>query len=531
VANDIARFSAASGSYAILGGSGTLSGVIIDGDASWTLSGFLNGTGDIVKNGAGTLTLSAASNGKFWGRAIVNEGQLTLASGAGAGGVFAGEIIVGPDGTLLLTASAFGHGDGTGNFISHVTLDGSSMTSTVGGPVYLSGTLEMTGATVTDTAGGGGRIELYHNPIIQTHASSVTSVIDMAVYFKKWAANTHPHTLDVERGTAGVDLLFMRPVSQEAFKKDGVGIVKFAADTSFGGGAINGGTVLVDGIHTGGKFTVNSGATIGGVGSLKAVDVNAGATLSAGSIGNATGAHIAGTLTLDGAVSVKTGAKVALHLALDAGGIAASDSLAFAAGGSLAFESGSTLHLLTEGGSSTGIGLDFDSLLGGLGNVSGFDNILVVKEGGGDFLLGGTTLTNRLKIIAGVFGVASNGSYLTALTLEGGLELVSGGTLKVVLGGDGTETRIDLNGVASDLDSVSLEVEGSGTLVLAGVHTANYADVNAWAGVVGIAPAAATWNDGTYVAVVTSVPEPSTYALWGAAGALALALVRRRRRV
>ncbi|MDR2430248.1 MAG: PEP-CTERM sorting domain-containing protein, partial [Puniceicoccales bacterium] len=58
----------------------------------------------------------------------------------------------------------------------------------------------------------------------------------------------------------------------------------------------------------------------------------------------------------------------------------------------------------------------------------------------------------------------------------------------------------------------------------------NYADVNAWASAVGLAPQVGTWNDGTYVSTIAAIPEPSTYALLGATGALALALLRRRRK-
>ena len=154
----------------------------------------------------------------------------------------------------------------------------------------------------------------------------------------------------------------------------------------------------------------------------------------------------------------------------------------------------------------------------------------IVKAGGGELLLGAGTFDDRLRVTEGVFGVFSDGSSSSALKLTSGIDMVSGSTLKVVLGGVGTETKLDLNGVASELDGVALEVEGSGILVVTGVDGSNYADVNAWATAVGLTPGVGTWNDGTYVATIAAIPEPTTYALLGGIGAVALALLRRRQR-
>jgi hypothetical protein len=162
--------------------------------------------------------------------------------------------------------------------------------------------------------------------------------------------------------------------------------------------------------------------------------------------------------------------------------------------------------------------------------ILGNDRESIIKSGGGELLIGNSTIANLVTVEEGTFGVISNGTYATTLTLSSGLDMVYGGTLKVVLGGDGTDTTLDLNGVNSALDGVTLEVEGSGRLIVTGVHNANHADVNAWAAAVGLAPGLGTWNDGTYVATIAAIPEPSTYALFGGVGALALALLRRKRK-
>jgi hypothetical protein len=154
----------------------------------------------------------------------------------------------------------------------------------------------------------------------------------------------------------------------------------------------------------------------------------------------------------------------------------------------------------------------------------------IEKSGDGELLLGAAALDDRLTVTAGAFGVISDGTYATTLTLSNGLDMVSGSTLKMVLGGDGTDTTLDLSNVSSTLDDVTLEVEGSGRLIVAGVHVSNYAHVNAWASTVGLNHGVATWNDGNYIATVAAIPEPSTYALLGGVGAVALALLRRRRR-
>jgi formylglycine-generating enzyme required for sulfatase activity len=153
----------------------------------------------------------------------------------------------------------------------------------------------------------------------------------------------------------------------------------------------------------------------------------------------------------------------------------------------------------------------------------------LLKDGGGELLLGSGTIATLVTVDAGVFGVFSDGSTDSTHTFTNGLNMASASTLKVALGGDGTNTTLNLGSVESTLYGVNLEIEGSGQLIVTGVHSSNYGDVNDWASAVGLAPQVGTWNDGTYVVSVAAIPEPSTYALLGGIGAVALAVLRRRK--
>jgi autotransporter-associated beta strand protein len=68
---------------------------IIDGSTNLTLTGTLSGSGGLIKNGTGTLTLSAATNRSLGGGLTINNGAVVLNTGLSPGLTIGGNLAVG----------------------------------------------------------------------------------------------------------------------------------------------------------------------------------------------------------------------------------------------------------------------------------------------------------------------------------------------------------------------------------------------------------------------------------------------------
>ena len=134
----VAHLSGVAGSRVVLsGGALTLSD-----DSSQTFGGSLVGTGGLVKQGAGMLTLNGVSNA-FSGTTTVAGGTLAVGDAANAAAVLGGNVVVNPLGALR------GHG----------TISGDVSSSGVVAPGGSIGTLSV-GGNYTQTAGGTLSIEV-----------------------------------------------------------------------------------------------------------------------------------------------------------------------------------------------------------------------------------------------------------------------------------------------------------------------------------------------------------------------------------
>jgi filamentous hemagglutinin family protein len=137
-------------------------------DTSTTYSGVISGTGSLVKNGTGTLTLTRANT--YTGASTVNAGTLTAANAAALGTV-AGGTTVNAGATLNVNGVAIGaeavtlngagiggagalQGTGAASLAGPVTLaSGSTIGAGVGATLALNGAVN--GAAALDFVGGG----------------------------------------------------------------------------------------------------------------------------------------------------------------------------------------------------------------------------------------------------------------------------------------------------------------------------------------------------------------------------------------
>ncbi|WP_435520881.1 autotransporter outer membrane beta-barrel domain-containing protein, partial [Burkholderia vietnamiensis] len=120
----VAHLSGVTGSRVVLGGSA----LTLSDDSSQTFGGSLVGTGGLVKQGAGTLTLNGVSTA-FSGTTTVAGGTVAVGDAANAGAVLGGNVVVNALGTLR------GHGTVAGDVSSSgvVAPGGSIGTLSVGG--------------------------------------------------------------------------------------------------------------------------------------------------------------------------------------------------------------------------------------------------------------------------------------------------------------------------------------------------------------------------------------------------------------
>jgi autotransporter-associated beta strand protein len=223
-----------------------------------TISGNIFGTGVLNKNGAGTLTLTGNNN--YSGTTTINGGTLAVL------------------GSLTPL--------GTGNVVNNATLDinGSNLSNDISGSgalivsnsSQLLGTNTYTGTTTISA----GRLQIGNGGTAGTLGTGNVTNNDSLI-FNRSDAITVANTIS---GTGDL-------------KKSGAGSLMLTAVNSYTGATIaDTGSLFVQGsIATSSGLTVNSGALLGGHGTLPSTVINAGGTLSPGnSIGTIT---VAGNLT------------------------------------------------------------------------------------------------------------------------------------------------------------------------------------------------------------------------------------------
>jgi len=238
--------------------------LVLDRSDDVVFGNAISGSGNVVQNGSGTLTLSNSNT--YSGGTTVNAGTLSGTTGSfGSGAIADNASLVlsqSNDGTLTNTIS------GTGS----VSVNG-------GGTITLSGNNSYSGGT-TVTAG----------TLVGDSSSLQGDIVDNA-------------TLDFQQTSDGS---FAGALSGNGtLISSGSAVLGLTGDSSAFAGStqVNGGTLQVDGA-LGGSVDTASGATLGGHGTLGGdVTIESGATLAPG---DASGTVI-GTLTVGGNLTMRQG--------------------------------------------------------------------------------------------------------------------------------------------------------------------------------------------------------------------------------
>ena len=316
------------------------------------------GAGAVIKAGPGEMRLGGADPGSYLrsGSTTVDEGTLSITAGRVMG---SGSVTVG-DGTkpaaLYVRWTNNWDLDAIGNasnvlvrdqgiidYQTYYTAAGNrnetigTLALDAGAQVKLgkftlnlgavnANNVNLQGGTISATTGSLAPSAGY---VTVDAAASEMATIDAGIRIRQgWISSTVYYTKFVVNDTAGVpvDLKVTGAITngnntKDGFDKTGAGLLKITGSSTYGGfstseGAtrVQVGTLLVDnaaGSGTGSSYvTVSGGATLGGIGTIGGLtgstnaNVNATgvsaklATLSPGTIGDTTGEHLLGTLTV-----------------------------------------------------------------------------------------------------------------------------------------------------------------------------------------------------------------------------------------
>jgi fibronectin-binding autotransporter adhesin len=309
--------------YAVTGNTLTLAGttptITTASGVTATISSVLTGSAGLVKEGTGTLALTAQDT--YSGGTIVNGGTLSLGIGGGTGAI-RGTLTINSGATLLTTAvNALGF---TNNVkVTTINLNNATFNDTAAGDQCWANTINLTGSLMQSNGGTSSTtatqlFSLGGGSVINSLASATQSTIAGRINLRENNTNDQL-SFNVDNGAAAVDLLVSAAITANAttrgLVKNGAGTMQLSGQGTFQGNVdVNGGTLIASraaalGANNGTRqITVHNAGTlmswttnniiVGGgsnAGALPTITLNEGTTL------NATRYNAIGNLNLNGA--------------------------------------------------------------------------------------------------------------------------------------------------------------------------------------------------------------------------------------
>ena len=335
----------------------------------------MSGTGSLVKNGSGTLTIQKMLS--YTGGTIVNEGTLVVGTG-GANGMIRGNLAIQEGAQVTLKGGdSFGYSGGNAS-VKNVNLNGGTLYfGDKNNQTFQNTVFNLTGGIVDGVTGG--RMDIWTKAAVNVKAAGKASEIK---HVNVQLRDANPTVFTVARGTGKTDLNVSANIINSsgvkgAFTKKGAGIMVLSGNNTYSGGTnVNGGTLAAASNNSLGKglATVNSGGhlALGGLGT----------EVSSVSLGNdilvKSGGILSGSATLSGNTTLNAGSVLEFTLTL---GGSAGDELAYNSlmlqSGVFQIDAGAKLKLAA-------VSLDYSS------DFWGTSHILNLIEGGADASLAGT---------------------------------------------------------------------------------------------------------------------------------------------
>jgi autotransporter-associated beta strand protein len=393
-------FTVSGGGTMAFGGGESLT-IGADGSSS-AFSGTITGDGTVVKNGAGTLTLSGSNS--FTGGVFLNAGALSIGASSSLG---SGALRMGDATTLFTSGGAYGNALAIAGLATVTTSGGQTLT--------WSGPISDNGSAGTLNLTGGGRFALTNGTNSYSGGTNVAGGSTIAV------------NSDGALGASGATLRLGDASGTATLAIDAPSFLSSRSIVLGSSGGI---------VDTAGGTAATLGGAISGAGGL-----------------TKTGA---GTLTLAGSNSYGGGTSVLGGTLRAGGGSIFSNASSLALAGGTAFDlngfsqsigslSGAG-SIVLGGGASLTLGANNSSSAFG-GSISGSGGL--VKSGAGTLsLTGANSYTGGVSVLGGtligtsdslrgnilnnatlVFDQAANGTYTGALSGSGGLIKTGAGAL------------------------------------------------------------------------------------------------------
>jgi autotransporter-associated beta strand protein len=327
------------GNYNITNGGGTinLSGtvpVVANGDASITT--FLKGTGQIVKSGPGTLTLTAANTNS--GAFTVNGGRIvaTVSPWYSPRSIGSGALTVN-NGAVAEFTGTHGFGADAG---------GRAATLSNGGTLQFDKENYVSGLTMTAGSIIGAGEMRTEGVTYNINSASASSTLQCPINF------VNSCTFNVANGAAPVDLLASGSMyGSGGFTKAGAGLMQVTGASTYAGTTtITAGNLQVDGSLGTNTITVQNTATLSGNGTMNGpTTVQSGGTLAPGDGGNI------GTVLFASSLVLNAGSKTLVKVSKT--GFTLDNDLVSTLG---AFTMGGTLTVTNAGPTPLAAGDSFD---------------------------------------------------------------------------------------------------------------------------------------------------------------------------